>query len=196
MAASSRRAGKMRTSPRGAVTLLRARRRISSWSIARGRPHEPGRAAPRGPGSRRERAGARSQHWTAPRTTALGCCTGSRPHGAARTKECGADRARPSSGERPLMTKRSSVLALASARFSAPRRSAPPPPPLRSPTRANLKVVLDPYTLNETTANAHLGHVYEGLTKRGKDLSIEPGLARAGDPRRRQALALRAARGR
>lgn len=36
---------------------------------------------------------------------------------------------------------------------------------------------LDPYTLNETTANAHLGHVYEGLTKRGKDLAIEPGLA-------------------
>jgi peptide/nickel transport system substrate-binding protein len=36
---------------------------------------------------------------------------------------------------------------------------------------------LDPYTLNETTANAHLGHVYEGLTKRGKDLAIQPGLA-------------------
>ena len=36
---------------------------------------------------------------------------------------------------------------------------------------------LDPYTLNETTTNAHLGHVYEGLTKRGKDLAIEPGLA-------------------
>ena len=36
---------------------------------------------------------------------------------------------------------------------------------------------LDPYTLNETTTIAHHGHVYEGLTRRGKDLKIEPGLA-------------------
>ncbi len=36
---------------------------------------------------------------------------------------------------------------------------------------------LDPYTVNETTTNAHLGHVYEGLTSRGKDLAIGPGLA-------------------
>ena len=47
---------------------------------------------------------------------------------------------------------------------------------LRYANQGDLKS-LDPYTLNETTTNSHLGHVYEGLTKRGKDLSIEPGLA-------------------
>jgi peptide/nickel transport system substrate-binding protein len=47
---------------------------------------------------------------------------------------------------------------------------------LRYANQGDLKS-LDPYTLNETTTNAHLGHVYEGLTKRGKDLKIEPGLA-------------------
>jgi peptide/nickel transport system substrate-binding protein len=47
---------------------------------------------------------------------------------------------------------------------------------LRYANQGDLKS-LDPYTLNETTTNAHLGHVYEGLTKRGKDLAIQPGLA-------------------
>ncbi len=47
---------------------------------------------------------------------------------------------------------------------------------LRYANQGDLKS-LDPYTLNETTANAHLGHVYEGLTSRGKDLKIGPGLA-------------------
>ena len=47
---------------------------------------------------------------------------------------------------------------------------------LRYANQGDLKS-LDPYTLNETTTNAHLGHVYEGLTQRGKDLTIEPGLA-------------------
>jgi peptide/nickel transport system substrate-binding protein len=47
---------------------------------------------------------------------------------------------------------------------------------LRYANQGDLKS-LDPYTLNETTANAHLGHVYEGLTSRGKDLAIGPGLA-------------------
>ena len=41
---------------------------------------------------------------------------------------------------------------------------------LRYANQGDLKS-LDPYTLNETTTNAHLGHVYEGLTKRGKDLA-------------------------
>src|SRR5215475_13440650 len=36
---------------------------------------------------------------------------------------------------------------------------------------------LDPYTLNESTTSAHLGHVYEGLVARGKDLKIIPALA-------------------
>jgi peptide/nickel transport system substrate-binding protein len=36
---------------------------------------------------------------------------------------------------------------------------------------------LDPYTLNETFTQGALGNVYEGLTKRDKDLKIIPGLA-------------------
>ncbi|KAB0267345.1 ABC transporter substrate-binding protein [Microvirga brassicacearum] len=47
---------------------------------------------------------------------------------------------------------------------------------LRYANQGDLKS-LDPYTLNETTTNAHLGHVYEGLTRRGKDLAVQPGLA-------------------
>ena len=47
---------------------------------------------------------------------------------------------------------------------------------LRYANQGDLKS-LDPYTLNETTTLAHHGHVYEGLTARGKDLKIIPGLA-------------------
>src|SRR3982075_4079946 len=47
---------------------------------------------------------------------------------------------------------------------------------LRYANQGDLKS-LDPYTLNESTTHAHLGHVYEGLTARDKDLSIIPGLA-------------------
>src|SRR3984893_18424253 len=36
---------------------------------------------------------------------------------------------------------------------------------------------LDPYSLNETFTHGVLGNVYEGLTKRDKDLKIIPGLA-------------------
>src|SRR5499427_3755823 len=36
---------------------------------------------------------------------------------------------------------------------------------------------LDPYSLNETFTHGVLGNVYEGLTKRGKNLEIIPGLA-------------------
>src|SRR5437764_10078071 len=36
---------------------------------------------------------------------------------------------------------------------------------------------LDPYSLNESFTLGMLGNVYEGLTKRGKDLEIIPGLA-------------------
>src|SRR5436190_22478513 len=36
---------------------------------------------------------------------------------------------------------------------------------------------LDPYSLNETFTHGVLGNVYEGLTKRDKDLKIVPGLA-------------------
>src|SRR6195952_1783204 len=47
---------------------------------------------------------------------------------------------------------------------------------LRYANQGELKS-LDPYTLNESTTSAHLGHVYEGLTARGKDLKIIPALA-------------------
>ncbi|MGL4976161.1 MAG: ABC transporter substrate-binding protein [Bosea sp. (in: a-proteobacteria)] len=47
---------------------------------------------------------------------------------------------------------------------------------LRYANQGDLKS-LDPYTLNETTTLANLAHVFEGLTARGKDLAIQPGLA-------------------
>ena len=74
------------------------------------------------------------------------------------------------------MTHRTSVLALASAALLGATALGAQAATLRYANQGDLKS-LDPYTLNETTANAHLGHVYEGLTKRGKDLAIEPGLA-------------------
>ncbi|MBV9539428.1 MAG: ABC transporter substrate-binding protein [Acidisphaera sp.] len=36
---------------------------------------------------------------------------------------------------------------------------------------------LDPYTLDETVQNSFLGNIYEGLTRRGKELEPEPALA-------------------
>jgi peptide/nickel transport system substrate-binding protein len=47
---------------------------------------------------------------------------------------------------------------------------------LRYANQGDLKS-LDPYTLNETTTHAHLGHVYEGLVERDKNLQIIPALA-------------------
>ncbi|MEN5083287.1 ABC transporter substrate-binding protein [Bosea sp. TWI1241] len=47
---------------------------------------------------------------------------------------------------------------------------------LRYANQGELKS-LDPYTVNETTTNAHLGHPYEGLTARDRDLKIIPALA-------------------
>jgi peptide/nickel transport system substrate-binding protein len=47
---------------------------------------------------------------------------------------------------------------------------------LRYANQGELKS-LDPYTLNESTTHAHLGHVYEGLIERDKDLKVIPALA-------------------
>jgi len=47
---------------------------------------------------------------------------------------------------------------------------------LRYANQGELKS-LDPYTLKETTTIAHLGHAYEGLVTRDKDLKIIPALA-------------------
>src|SRR6266852_492212 len=47
---------------------------------------------------------------------------------------------------------------------------------LRYANQGTLKS-LDPYTLNESTTHAHLGHVYEGLVTRDKDRKTIPALA-------------------
>jgi len=73
-----------------------------------------------------------------------------------------------------LKTKTSAAFALAA--FAALSVSNAQAVTLRYANQGDLKS-LDPYTLNETTTNAHLAHVYEGLTSRGKDLKIGPGLA-------------------
>src|SRR6267154_6046889 len=62
---------------------------------------------------------------------------------------------------------------LASVAFAAIPASAQT---LRYANQGELKS-LDPYTLNESTTHAHLGHVYEGLTARDKNLKIIPALA-------------------
>ena len=74
------------------------------------------------------------------------------------------------------MLYRYSVLGAAAALFLTATAISASAVTLRYANQGDLKS-LDPYTLNETTTNAHLGHVYEGLTRRGKDLKIEPGLA-------------------
>ena len=74
------------------------------------------------------------------------------------------------------MTIRAKVLAAAAAALLVGTALPAMAVTLRYANQGDLKS-LDPYTLNETTTNAHLGHVYEGLTKRGKDLKVEPGLA-------------------
>ena len=58
----------------------------------------------------------------------------------------------------PTMFNRHSLLAAVAATLLAGTASANT---LRYANQGDLKS-LDPYTLNETTANAHLGHVYEG----------------------------------
>src|ERR1700754_394939 len=73
------------------------------------------------------------------------------------------------------MLKRNVMLAVAVASLlmlSAPLKAQT----LRYANQGELKS-LDPYTLNETTTHAHLGHVYEGLIARDKDLKIIPALA-------------------
>src|SRR3954463_14262750 len=71
------------------------------------------------------------------------------------------------------MKLRTIILALAWAAISVlPARAAT----LRFAFQGELKSV-DPYSLNESFTLGMLGNVYEGLTKRDKDLKIIPGLA-------------------
>jgi peptide/nickel transport system substrate-binding protein len=74
------------------------------------------------------------------------------------------------------MSVRQSLLAAAFAALVAVATSPASSQVLRYANQGELKS-LDPYTLNETTTHAHLGHVYEGLVERGKDLKIIPALA-------------------
>jgi peptide/nickel transport system substrate-binding protein len=62
--------------------------------------------------------------------------------------------------------------ALAAASFTLPASAAT----FRFAFQGDLKS-LDPYSLNETFTHGMLGNVYEGLTKRDKELKIIPGLA-------------------
>jgi peptide/nickel transport system substrate-binding protein len=75
------------------------------------------------------------------------------------------------------MPARHSLLAAATA-FSmiAFAMSPAPAQTLRYANQGDLKS-LDPYSLNESTTHAHLGHIYEGLVARDKDLKIIPALA-------------------
>jgi len=73
------------------------------------------------------------------------------------------------------MLKRNVLFAVAAASLlmlSAPLKAQT----LRYANQGELKS-LDPYTLNESTTHAHLGHVYEGLVERDRDLKIIPALA-------------------
>ncbi|MGY4331225.1 ABC-type transport system substrate-binding protein [Bradyrhizobium sp. LB7.2] len=66
---------------------------------------------------------------------------------------------------------------------------------LRYANQGDLKS-LDPYSLNESTTHAHLGHVYQGLTARDKDLKIIPALAESWETPGADPVALPFAKGR
>ena len=80
------------------------------------------------------------------------------------------------SGEIEQMSVRRSLLAAATASIIALAMVPASAQTLRYANQGDLKS-LDPYTLNETTTHAHLGHVFEGLVARDKDLKIIPALA-------------------
>jgi peptide/nickel transport system substrate-binding protein len=74
------------------------------------------------------------------------------------------------------MSARQNLLAVAAASIIAFAMAPASAQTLRYANQGDLKS-LDPYTLNETTTEAHLAQVYEGLTARDKDLKIIPALA-------------------
>ena len=76
--------------------------------------------------------------------------------------------------KRRLLSFAAGVALVAGASFGAAPASAQQT--LRWAFQGNLNT-LDPYGINETTTLGLQGNVYEGLTKRGKDLKIIPGLA-------------------
>src|SRR5215212_11649434 len=74
------------------------------------------------------------------------------------------------------MSVRRTLLAAATASIIALAMVPASAQTLRYANQGDLKS-LDPYTLNESTTHAHLGHIYEGLIARDKDLKIIPALA-------------------
>src|ERR1700674_1226248 len=74
------------------------------------------------------------------------------------------------------MSVRQTLLAATSVVIVAFAMSPASAQTLRYANQGTLKS-LDPYTLNESTTHAHLGHVYEGLVTRDKDLKTIPALA-------------------
>src|SRR6202049_2340846 len=74
------------------------------------------------------------------------------------------------------MSVRQTLLAATTALVAALAMSPASAQTLRYANQGDLKS-LDPYTLKETTTNAHHAHVYEGLVTRDKDLKIVPALA-------------------
>src|ERR1700730_13466183 len=80
------------------------------------------------------------------------------------------------SGEREQMSVRQTLLAATTVVIVAFAVSPASAQTLRYANQGSLKS-LDPYTLNESTTHAHLGHVYEGLVTRDKDLKTIPALA-------------------
>jgi peptide/nickel transport system substrate-binding protein len=80
------------------------------------------------------------------------------------------------SGEIEQMSVRRSLFAAATATVLALAMVPASAQTLRYANQGDLKS-LDPYTLNESTTHAHLGHVFEGLIARDKDLKIIPALA-------------------
>ena len=80
------------------------------------------------------------------------------------------------SGEIEQMSLRRSLLAAATVSIIALAMVPASAQTLRYANQGDLKS-LDPYTLNESTTHAHLGHVFEGLVARDRDLKIIPALA-------------------
>src|SRR5262249_38150242 len=80
------------------------------------------------------------------------------------------------SGERREMSVRHILFVAVAGSIGTLAMSPASSQTLRYANQGELKS-LDPYTLKETTTIAHLGHAYEGLVTRDKDLKIIPALA-------------------
>ena len=151
------------------------------------RPVAPPRACPIAP---REAAQTRVAGWTAGRSPAnLPAEKAALPDAFPTNDEMSAKKS--SEGTIAVRT----CLGALAACAAFPRRTAAEAATLRFAFQGDLKS-LDPYSLNETFTHGMLGNVYEGLTKRDKELKIVPGLAERWETSRADALALPSAQGR